>query len=122
MAAFRPERGADLVLLLNDMAWVTLIAPVGAMVAMNFLPGLAVYFDDGPAQVFPLWVGHVAIATALAMAPVVCAAIVRTGPLAWDGAITFWLRDGALAVFVIVTFFVLRAAIHRQAASEGVTA
>ncbi len=122
VAAFRPERGADLVLLLNDMAWVTLIAPVGAMVAMNFLLGLAVYFDDGPAQVFPRWVGHVAIATALAMAPAVCAAIVRTGPLAWDGAISFWLRNGALAVFVIVMFVVLRAAIHRQAASEGVTA
>ncbi|MDT7720558.1 MAG: hypothetical protein QOE94_1569, partial [Mycobacterium sp.] len=34
-AAFRPDRSPELVMLLNDMAWMIFIAPVGAFVAMN---------------------------------------------------------------------------------------
>ena len=120
VAAFRPDRNPELVVLLNDMAWIIFIAPVGAIVAMNLLLAAAIYFDDGPNPVFPRWVGHYALATALAMAPAVGAAIFRTGPLAWDGAVSFWLRNGAFALFVVVMFFVLRAALQRQAVEEGV--
>ena len=56
-AAFRPGRGPELVMLLNDMAWMLLVAPVGAVVAMNLLLGAAVHFDRGPNPVFPRWVG-----------------------------------------------------------------
>lgn len=33
---------------------------------------------------------------------------------------SFWLRNGAFALFVVVMFFVLRAALQRQAVEEGV--
>ncbi|OHU93754.1 hypothetical protein [Mycobacterium talmoniae] len=122
VAAFRPERDPDLVLLLNDLAWMLLIAPVGALVAQNLLLAAAVYFDDGPDPVFARWVGHFAVATALAMAPAVGAAVVTSGPLAWNGAVSFWLRNGALVLFVAVMFFVVRDALRRQAVREGVAA
>ncbi|OAN38673.1 hypothetical protein [Mycolicibacterium iranicum] len=122
VAAFRPERSPELLLLLNDLAWITLVAPVGMLVAQNLLLGLAVYLDSGPSPVFPRWVGHFAVVTGLAMAPAAAAAVFRTGPLAWDGVISFWLRGGALVAFVGVMFFVLRAALRRQAVEEGVAA
>jgi hypothetical protein len=121
-AAFRPGRSPELVMLLNDMAWIIFIAPVGALVAMNLLLAAAIYFDNGPSPVFPRWVGHYSVATALAIAPAVGAAVFRTGPLAWDGAVSFWLRNGAFALFVLVMFFVLRAVLQRQARDEGVSA
>jgi hypothetical protein len=120
VAAFRPYRNPELVMLLNDMAWMIFIAPVGAFVAQNVFLGLAIYFDDGPNPVFPRWVGHYAIATAMAMAPAAGAAVFTTGPLAWNGAVSFWLRNGAFALFVVVMFVVLRHVLHRQAAEEGV--
>jgi len=119
-AAFRPDRSPELVMLLNDMAWMIFIAPVGVLVAQNLLLGLAIYFDDGPNPVFPRWVGHFAIATAVAMAPAVGAAVFKTGPLAWDGVVSFWLRNTAFVAFVIVMFFVLRSAVRRQAVEDGV--
>lgn len=122
VAAFRPDRDPELVQLLNDMAWMIFIAPVGMVVAQLLLLALAIYFDNGPNPVFPRWVGHYAVATALVMAPAAGAAIFRTGPLAWDGAVSFWLRNGAFALFVVVMFFVLRGALHRQAVEEGVAA
>ena len=120
VAAFRPDRNPDLVMLLNDMAWMIFIAPVGAFVAQNVFLGLAIYFDDGPNPVFPRWVGHYAVATALAMAPAAGAAVFTTGPLAWNGTVSFWLRNGAFALFVVVMFFVLRNLLQRQAVAEGV--
>jgi hypothetical protein len=122
VAAFRPERNPDLIMLLNDMAWIIFIAPVGMIVGQNVLLGLAIYFDGGPNPVFPRWVGHFSIATAVAIAPAACAAVFRTGPLAWDGLVSFWLRNGAYATFLVVMFFVLRATLIRQARDEGVTA
>jgi hypothetical protein len=119
-AAFRPDRGSALMMLLNDMAWMLFIAPVGAPVAMNLLLAASVYFDKGPAPVFPRWVGHFAVATGLAMAPAVGAAVFQSGPLAWDGAVSFWLRNSAFVLFVVVMFFVLRGAVHRQAVEDGV--
>ena len=125
VAAFRPERSPELLLLLNDLAWITLVAPVGMLVAQNLLLALAVYLDTGreggTRPVFPRWVGHFAALTGLAMAPAAAAAVFRTGPLAWDGAISFWLRGGAFVVFVVVMFFVLRSTLHRQAVEEGIT-
>ena len=120
IAAFRPDRNPQLILLLNDMAWIIFIAPVGMVVAMNLLLAAAVFFDDAPNPVFPRWVGHFSVATALAMAPAAGAAIFKTGPLAWDGAVSFWLRNGAYALFLIVMFFVLRGVLQRQAVEEGV--
>lgn len=120
VAAFRPDRNPELVMLLNDMAWMIFIAPVGAFVAQNVFLGLAIYFDDGPNLVFPRWVGHYALATAMAMAPAAGAAVFTTGPLAWNGAVSFWLRNGAFALFVVVMFVVLRNVLHRQALEEGV--
>jgi hypothetical protein len=144
VAAFRPGRNPELVMLLNDMAWIILIAPVGALVAMNLLLAVAIHYDTGglgaplarrvgregsdrgmgaaPNPVFPRWVGYYSLATGLAMAPAVGAAIFTSGPLAWDGAVSFWLRNGSFALYVLVMFFVLRSVVHRQAVEEGVTA
>lgn len=119
VAAFRPDRSPELVQLLNDMAWIIFVAPVGMLVAQNLLLALAIHLDDGPRRVFPKWVGAVALVTGLAMAPAAGAAAFSSGPLAWDGAVSFWLRNGAFVGFVAVMFFALRKALRRQAAEEG---
>jgi len=118
IAAYRPTRDPQLILLLNDMAWLVFIAPVGAVVVQNLCLALAVYLDARPHPIFPRWVAPFNLVTAAAMTPAVCAVIFKTGPLAWDGFVSFWLRIGAFAVYIAVMFFVVRAAICRQAAEE----
>ncbi|WP_068280732.1 hypothetical protein [Aldersonia kunmingensis] len=122
VAAFRPDRRPELVMLLNDLAWIVLIAPIGMVVSQFLLIAVAVYFDNGPDPVFPRWVGYYSLTTAVAMVPAAGAAVVQTGPLAWDGFLSFWVRNGAFVLFIIVMFFVLRRTIIRQAVDEGVVA
>jgi hypothetical protein len=121
VAAFRPERSPQLILLLNDLAWMAFITPVGFIIAQNFCLALAVYMDAQPRPVFPRWVGHFNIATALLMAPAAFALMHMKGPLAWDGILSFWVRIGTYVLYVTVMFVVVRAAINRQALERGAT-
>ncbi|WP_099023211.1 hypothetical protein [Mycolicibacterium palauense] len=122
VAAFRPERNPELVQLVNDMAWIIFVAPVGMVVAQLLLLAAAVHFDEADDPVFPRWVAPFSVAVAAAMAPSVCAAVVKTGPLAWDGAVSFWLRAIAFGVFITVMFVVVRRTLHRQGVIEGLVA
>jgi hypothetical protein len=118
VGAFRPDRDPQLILLLNDLAWLTFTAPVGMIIVQNLCLALAIYLDARPKPIFPRWVAHFSILIAIAMTPAACAVIVRTGPLAWDGIVSFWLRIGAFSLFIVVMFFVVRSAIARQASEE----
>jgi hypothetical protein len=114
IAAFRPDRDPQLIQLLNDLAWITFTAPVGMIVAQNLCLALAVYLDARPEPIFPRWVGHFSVAVAVAMAPAAGAAVFTSGPLAWNGFVSFWLRITAYATFLVVMFFVVRRAIKRE--------
>ncbi len=115
VAAFRTDRSADLIQLLDDLAWIFFIAPIGMLVAQFVLLALAVYFDDDRDPVFPRWVAHYSLVTAVLMAPSAGAAVLRDGPLAWNGLVSFWVRNIAFAAFVVVMFFVLRSSYRREA-------
>jgi hypothetical protein len=44
------------------------------------------------------------------------------GPLAWDGALAFWLRVASYGIYVVVMFFAVRAALDRQARERAAIA
>jgi hypothetical protein len=120
VAAFRPEN-ASLVQLLNDLAWITFVAPIGMTVGELVILALAVFFDKVPQPVFPRWIAWYSVLTAVAIAPAALAAVATDGPFAWNGVISFWLRNISYAAFCIVMFFVLRKALAREARDDGLT-
>ena len=85
-------------------------------VAQNLCLALAVYLDVNPNPVFPRWVAPFSLLTGAAMLPAAAAALVRTGPLAWNGVLSFWLRIGAYGLFLIVMLFVVWRAIQKEEA------
>lgn len=120
MALFRPDRDPQLISMLNDMAWFFFIAPVGTIIAQNICLAGAIYLDARPEPVFPRWVAHFNIVTAILMIPGAFAILHKTGPFAWDGSLSFDLRLSAYAVYVAVMFFVLLRVVSRKVESEGV--
>jgi membrane protein implicated in regulation of membrane protease activity len=79
---------------------------------------MAIYLDARPEPIFPRWVAPFNIAIAVAIAPAAFAAVFQTGPLAWNGFISFWLRIVSYGLYIVVMFFVLRGAIKRQEEQE----
>ena len=102
VAAYRPDRSPDLTLLTNDLAWITFTCGVPFLIALFLFLALAVAWDDQPQPVFPRWIGWFNLATAAVMAPAAFAGLATRGVFAWDGFVSFWLRNAALVAWIVV--------------------
>lgn len=122
VAIFRPDRDPQLISLLNDMAWFFFIAPVGCIIVQNLCLAGAIYLDARPQPVFPRWVAHFNVVCALLMIPAAFSVLHKTGPLAFDGSLSFSLRLLTYAVYVAVMFFVLLGIVKQKVDNEGVAA
>jgi hypothetical protein len=123
LAAFRPARDPQLTLLFNDLAWVTFSTQVGFLIAQSVILALAIYLDRQPRPVFARWVAHFNLVVAALLVPAAFAGTAMTGPLAWDGVLTFWVRNVAIGTWILVMAVVLARAIGSQrAADEAVAA
>ncbi len=118
LAAFRPERDPQLTLLLNDFAWVTFASQVGFLVAQSVILALAIYLDDQARPVFDRWVAHFNMVIAALLLPAAFVGLAMSGALAWDGLLTFWVRNAAIGVWIVVMGIVLARTILRQRAEE----
>jgi hypothetical protein len=118
LAAYRPERAPELTQMFNDLAWITFTTQVPFLIAQSVLVALAVYFDDQPHPVLPRWVGHFNLLVAAALIPAAFAALAFDGPLAWDGVLSFGLKNAAIAVWIAVMSVVLGQAIRRERTSR----
>ena len=118
LGAFRPERAPELTQLLNDLAWITFTILVPYLIAQCLLLALAIYWDRQDQPVFKPWVAHFNLLIAVALAPAAFTALASTGPLAWDGLLSFWVKNIAIFVWIIVMGIVLGQTI-RTAASTG---
>lgn len=116
LAAFRPERSAELTQLLNDFAWVTFTVVVPFLIGQSVILATAIYFDDQPRPIFSRWVAHFNLVVAAALVPATFVGVSLTGPLAWDGVLSFWLKNIAIGVWVIVMGVVLGRAVYQERA------
>jgi hypothetical protein len=123
LAAFRPDRDPQLTLLFNDLAWVTFSTQVGFLIAQSVILALAIFLDRQPRPVFARWVAHFNLVVAALLVPAAFAGTAMTGPLAWDGLLTFWVRNVAIGTWILVMAVVLARAIGSQrVADEAVAA
>jgi hypothetical protein len=118
LAAFRPERSPELTQLLNDFGWITFTILVPYLIGQSVILALAIYFDDQPRPVFNRWVAVFNLLVAAALVPAAFVGVSLTGPLAWDGFLSFWVKNIAIAVWIIVMGVALRQAIYRERAEN----
>ncbi|ELR83723.1 MULTISPECIES: hypothetical protein [Mycobacterium] len=116
LAAFRPERSPGLTQLLNDFGWITFTIVVPFLIGQSVILALAIFFDDQARPVFPRWVAYFNLLVAGALVPAAFVGVSLTGPLAWDGFLSFWVKNVAIAVWIVVMGVVLGQAIYRERA------
>jgi hypothetical protein len=116
LAAFRVERSPELTQLLNDFAWITFTILVPFLIAQSVILAVAIYFDDQPRPIFSRWVAHFNLLVVAALVPAAFVGVSLSGPLAWDGVLSFWLKNVAIGVWVVVMGVVLGQAVYRERA------
>ena len=115
-AAFRPDRDPAIIAMLYDLGLLSFVGSLGCFVAQNAVLALAIFLDRN--NIFPKWFGYMCIwmiVTELLAGPVF---IFRSGPLAWNGSISFYMGT---AIYVTWQFCIIRllyTAIKKQPADE----
>ena len=88
-AAFRSERGSDLVYLLNDVGWIFLVMTPGMIQPLAI--GIAILLDKSADPLLPRWLGYLNLWLATLFACGVFNPLFKTGPFAWNGLMAFWI-------------------------------
>ncbi len=122
LGAFRPDRAPELTQLFNDLAWITFTVLSPWLIAQSLLVALAIFWDRQERKVFRPWVAYFNLLIAAALAPAAFTALASDGPLAWDGLLSFWVKNVAIAVWIVVMGIVLARTMRQQRALERVAA
>lgn len=115
-AVFRPDRDPQIVALLYDLTFLSFVGSLGCFSAAYLVFAIAILLDTN--GVFPKWLGYISIwqiVTELLAAPVF---IFRSGPLAWNGSISFWMGTAIFGFWEVCLIVLLKIAVERQPVGE----
>jgi hypothetical protein len=89
-AAFRPDIDPSIIRMLNDLGFILFNITYAVTSVQAIAAGIVGLADESATPVFPHWVCYWAIFAGLSFIPISAMPFFKTGPLAWNGAITFW--------------------------------
>lgn len=115
-AVFRPDRGTEIVALLYELTFLSFVGSLGCFSAAYLVFAIAILLDRN--DVFPKWLAYISIwqiVTELLAAPVF---IFRSGPLAWNGSISFWMGTAIFGFWEVCLIVLLKKAVERQPVGE----
>lgn len=113
VAAYRPGRAPEAIQLLSDMGWICFTVPTGFLIGQAVTLAFAVFLDDRADPIFRTWVGQLNVIAAIAWIPAAFGALYLTGPLAWDGWLSFHLRIWTFVIYNAAMFVAVWNARHR---------
>lgn len=120
VAAFRPDRPADITYMLNDFAWIVTVLPWSPAFIQNVIIGVAILSDNRAQPVFPRWLAYFNFWVAIGFIPGGLLAFFKVGPFAWNGAFVFWLAGSVFILwFTVMTVMLLRAIRQQETESPA---
>jgi hypothetical protein len=119
LATFQPSQPPELTQLFNDLGWMFFTTAVPFLIGQSLVIALAIYLDNPERLVFRRWVAHFNIVIAAALVPAAFTGLALSGPLAWNGLLSFWLKNAAIAAWIIVMSVVLGRNVGRQRAEAS---
>lgn len=123
VAAFSPNRPAEITLLIHELAALTLVTTdqyfIFQFVAITIV---SLFGRQEALSAFPRWFGYYTIWTAFMFELGAFGFIPRTGPFAWDGLFVFWIPLSIFCLWIIVASVLMLRALRRQALQAEVAA
>jgi hypothetical protein len=119
IAVFRADRSPEeLTRMLNDAAWLQWVGGLTIYYPTIITMAIAAFIDRGPVRAFPRWFGYVNLWLVILLLPGQMIFFFKTGPLAWNGLLAFYLAFIAFGLWFPVAFTVLRRAVLRVRAEQ----
>jgi hypothetical protein len=117
VAAMRPDRSPELIHALYEAGFMCFVGTMGIFLIGTLVWMIAILIDQN--RVFPKWFAYLNICNLLTEVVVAPAWIMKSGPFAWNGAITFWIDTMVFVVYTIVFITMLNRMIRREDFGSG---
>jgi len=101
-AAFRPGRDPGDIQTINDMAWLPFTSITSTVSLQCVIIAIAIIADRRSRPVFPHWAAYFNFWTVLLFTPGAFVSFFKTGPMAWDGIIAWWLPFLGFGLWIVV--------------------
>ncbi|KAJ4243995.1 hypothetical protein NW762_014608 [Fusarium torreyae] len=102
VANYRLGRPVEITQALNELFWITALMPWPTFLVQNFAFAYAILIDTRPVCIFPKPIALLNIAVPIIFIPGIAMHTVFTGPLAWNGAWTFWIAGLTFCLQLII--------------------
>lgn len=107
---------ANLMLILDNLAWITNLSPVNIVLIQGIAIGLPILMDKSAKPVFPKWFGWFSIIAVFTFLPGSFSGFFYEGPVAYDGLFSYWIPLGTYLIWMSVTTWQLLQNIKQQEA------
>ncbi|TVY19960.1 hypothetical protein LARI1_G004263 [Lachnellula arida] len=114
VAAYRLERPAEITQAFNDLFWITALMPWPTFMSQNFAFAYAILIDQRPNPLFPKFIAVLNLMVPILFAPAIAMHCVRSGPLAWNGGMTFWMAGSIFCIQLVIDSLCLYRAIRSE--------
>ncbi|QLI70017.1 uncharacterized protein G6M90_00g066490 [Metarhizium brunneum] len=102
VASYRLDRPIETTQLLNDLFWMLLLIPWPIFMAQSFSLAYAILVDSRAKPPFPKPIALVNILVPITYIPSIAVHCVKTGPVAWNGVVSFWIPIISFGIQVMV--------------------
>ena len=119
VAAFRPGQDENVTQMLNDLGWFLFVWNLGTVTVQAVVIAVAILSDRNTEPVFPRWVAYLNIWVAIGFLPGAMLTYFKTGLMAWDGLLAFWLAAVLFFSWILVLFWATLRAVNREAQLAG---
>jgi len=117
--AFRPERDPALIQLLSDTGWLCIDTQYACTTLQMVAAALVGLADKSKEPLFPRWVCFLTIWCGLSFIPASLTGVLKTGPFAWNGILSFYIPYAAwLAWFAVASLYMIREVRRRMREAE----
>lgn len=118
VGALRPDRDPRLISLLYDFGFLSFSGTMGVFLVGSVVWAVAILLDRN--RVLPKWFGYLNVCNALTEVVVATCWILKSGPFAWNGVISFYINMVVFAAYTGVFITLLQRMILREDFGSGV--
>ncbi|MCX2931817.1 hypothetical protein ORI20_16160 [Mycobacterium sp. CVI_P3] len=110
--AYRNGRSDEAIQTLNDLGWLPFAGLIFTWATQCIVFGIAVIKDKHSRPIFPRWSGYLSLWCGIVTLGSQLDVFFTDGPLAWNGAITWWLLLVVFFVWMLSLTYVMLQAIN----------
>lgn len=122
VVAYRPDRPSEVTQQLHDLGFIMTFAPVAPFTLQYIAIGAAILQDRSHDPLFPRWVAYVNFWVGLLLVPASAIPFFKTGPMAWNGVLAFWIPVAVFVAWFAVMFWAMRRVIAGRSSERAALA